>query len=172
MLSCIVRRQSGCIELLCLSYLTKVNQFQQFFRKGLGTYVNLRTTFHSQMDGQAEHTTQTLNDMLRACIMYYKGSWVDHLSLIKFSYNNSYHSRIQMALLEALYGRRFRSPIGWYEVGETRLMLFTKKQICLRLLEKDLIPLKVTKNSFVDVRRRELEIEIGDWVLLKVSTMK
>ncbi|PHT63815.1 hypothetical protein T459_32344 [Capsicum annuum] len=85
--------------------------------KGLGTQVNLSTAFHPQTDGQAERTIQTLEDMLRACVIDFKGSWVDHLPLVEFAYNNSYHASIKMAPFEALYGRRCRSPIGWYEVG-------------------------------------------------------
>ncbi|WMV37963.1 hypothetical protein MTR67_031348 [Solanum verrucosum] len=78
---------------------------------GLGTQVKLSTAFHPQMDSQAERTIQTLVDMLRACVIDFKGSWDDHLPLINFSYNNSYHSSIAMAPFEALYGRRCRSLI-------------------------------------------------------------
>ena len=60
--------------------------------------------------------------MLRAFVIDFKNNWDDHLSLIEFAYNNSYHSSIQMAPYEALYGRRCRSPIGWFEVGEARLI--------------------------------------------------
>ena len=56
--------------------------------------------------------------MLRACVLDFKGSWDDHLPLIEFSYNNSFHSSICMAPFEALYGRKCISPIGWFEVGE------------------------------------------------------
>ena len=52
----------------------------------------------------------------------FKGSWDDHLPLIDFAYNNSYHSTIQVALYEALYGRRCRSPVGWFEVSEPALI--------------------------------------------------
>ena len=52
----------------------------------------------------------------------FKGSWDDHLPHIEFAYNNSYHSRIQMAHNESLYRRRCRSPVGWFEVGETSLI--------------------------------------------------
>ncbi|KAH0669544.1 hypothetical protein KY285_023710 [Solanum tuberosum] len=93
--------------------------FWKSFQKGLGTHVNLSTAFHPQTDGQAESTILTLKDMLRACALDFKGSWEDHLPLIKFSYNNIYHSSIEMAPYEALYGRKFRSPIGWFEVGES-----------------------------------------------------
>ncbi|WMV42517.1 hypothetical protein MTR67_035902 [Solanum verrucosum] len=80
--------------------------------KGFSSKVNLSTAFHPQTDGQAEHTIQTLEGMLRACLIDFKGNLDDHLPLIKFSYNNSYHSSIQMAPYEALYGRRCKSPIG------------------------------------------------------------
>ncbi|KAH0644897.1 hypothetical protein KY284_032781 [Solanum tuberosum] len=98
------------------------SHFWKSFQKGLGTQVNLSITFHPQMDGQAERTIQTLEDMLRACVIDFKGSWDDHLPLIEFAYNNNYHSSIQMALYEALYGRRYRSPVGWFEVGEAALI--------------------------------------------------
>ncbi|XP_070056889.1 uncharacterized protein [Nicotiana tomentosiformis] len=71
---------------------------------------------------QAERTIQTLEDMLRACVLDLKGSWDDHLSLIEFAYNNSLHANIQMVPFEALYGRRCRSPAGWFEVGEAELI--------------------------------------------------
>ncbi|WMV10043.1 hypothetical protein MTR67_003428, partial [Solanum verrucosum] len=77
---------------------------QRESQKGLGTQVNLNTTFHPQTDGQAERTIQTLEDMLRACMIDFKGSWDDHLPLIEFAYNNNFHSSIQMAPYEALYG--------------------------------------------------------------------
>ena len=72
--------------------------------------VHLNTAFHPQMDGQAEHTIHILKDMLRACMIDFKGNWDDHQPLIEFSYNNTYHSSIQMAPYEALYGRRCISP--------------------------------------------------------------
>ena len=94
------------------------SQFWKAFQKGLGTQVLLSSAFHPQTDGQAEWTIQTLEDMLRACALDFKGNWDDHLPLIEFAYNNSFHSSIGMAPFEALYGRKCRSPIGWFEVGE------------------------------------------------------
>ena len=77
-------------------------KFWKSFQEGLGTQVSLSTTFHPQTDGQAERTIQTLEDMLQACMIDFGGSWDDHLPLIEFAYNNSYHSSIQMAPYEAL----------------------------------------------------------------------
>ena len=71
--------------------------------------------------------------MLRSCIIDFKGYWDRHLPLVEFSYNNSYHSSMSMAPFEALYGRRYRSPIGWFEVGESKLL--GPESIC-KTLEK------------------------------------
>ncbi|PHT51913.1 hypothetical protein CQW23_06375 [Capsicum baccatum] len=108
-------------------------QFWKSFHRNLGTLVNLSTAFYPQTGGQAECTIQTLKDTLRACILDFKGNWDDHLPLIEFAYNNSYHSSIGMTPFEALYGRRCRSHIGWFEVGDTQvspikvIMRFGKK---------------------------------------------
>ena len=80
------------------------------------------TAFHSQNNGQAERTIQTLEEMLRACVIDFKGSWDDHLPLIEFSYNNSYHSNIGMAPFEALCGERCRSPVDFFEVKESSIL--------------------------------------------------
>ena len=60
--------------------------------------------------------------MLRACMLDFEGSWDQHLSLIKFAYNNSYQSIIQMVPYEELYGRKCRFLVGWFEVGDHPLL--------------------------------------------------
>ena len=85
------------------------SKFWKSFQKALGIQLRFSTTFHPQTDGQFERTIQTLEDMLRACVLDFKGGWDQHLSLIEFAYNNSYQSTIQMAPYEALYGRKCRS---------------------------------------------------------------
>ena len=77
----------------------------------MGTKLDFSTAFHPQTDGQTERIIQKLEDMLRMCVMDLKGSWDDHLPLVEFAYNNSYHSSIKMASYEALYGRKCRSPL-------------------------------------------------------------
>jgi hypothetical protein len=67
-----------------------------------------------------EKTNQILEDMLRVCALKFGGSWDEHLPLAEFSYNNSYQSSIKMAPYEALYGRKYRSPIFWFEMGEDK----------------------------------------------------
>ena len=105
--------------------------------------------------------------MLRACVIDFKGSWDDHLPLIEFAYNNSYHSSIQMAPYEALYGRRCRSPNGWFEVGETTLIgpdsvLYAMEKV--QLIRDRLKTSQSRQKSYADVRRRELEFQVDDWV--------
>ena len=82
--------------------------------------MDLSTAFHPQTDGQSERTIQVLEDMLRACAIEFGGQWDSFLPLVEFSYNNSYHSSIDMAPFEALYGRRCRSLIGWFDAFEVR----------------------------------------------------
>ena len=78
----------------------------------------MSTAFHPQMECQSKITIQTLEDMLRACVLHLKVRWEEHLPLVEFSYKNSYQASIQMAPYEALYGRPCRSPVYWTEVGE------------------------------------------------------
>nr|GEY35501.1 hypothetical protein [Tanacetum cinerariifolium] len=74
-----------------------------------------------KMDGQSERTIQTLKDMLRACVIDFGSSWDKHLSLVEFSYNNSYHASIKGAPFEALYGRKCRR-LTEFEVGDKVMM--------------------------------------------------
>ncbi|GKF73807.1 putative reverse transcriptase domain-containing protein, partial [Tanacetum coccineum] len=62
----------------------------------------MSTAYHPQTDGQSVRTIQTLEDMLRACVMDFGKGWDRHLPLVKFSYNNSYHTSIKVAPFEAL----------------------------------------------------------------------
>ncbi|KAJ9547519.1 hypothetical protein OSB04_020062 [Centaurea solstitialis] len=95
------------------------SQFWQSLQATLGTRVDLSTAYHPQTDGQTERTIQTLEDMLRACVLEFGGTWDDHLPLVEFSYNNSYHASIQCAPYEALYGRKCRSPLNCATKGIT-----------------------------------------------------
>ena len=91
------------------------SKFWQALQEALGTELNLSTAHHPQTDGQSERTIQTLEDMLRSCILDFGGSWGKHLSLAEFTYNNSYQASIGMAPYDALYGRPCRSPLCWAE---------------------------------------------------------
>ncbi|WMV26080.1 hypothetical protein MTR67_019465 [Solanum verrucosum] len=77
----------------------------------LGTQLTFSIAFHPQTDGQSERTIQVLEDMLRACVIDFRGHWDKFLPFCEFSYNNSYHSSIDMAPFESLCGRGCISPI-------------------------------------------------------------
>nr|GFB90441.1 putative reverse transcriptase domain-containing protein [Tanacetum cinerariifolium] len=97
----------------------------------------MSTAYHPETDGQSERTIQTLEDMLRACAIDFGKGWVNHLLLVEFSNDNSYHTSIKAAPFEALYGRKCRSP-----------------------------------KSYVDLKRKTMEFQVGDKVMLKVSPWK
>lgn len=80
-----------------------IGKFWKSLQEELGSQLQFSTAFHPQTDGQSERTIQTLEDMLQACVLDFNGSWEDHLPLVEFSYNNSYHSSVGMAPYEALH---------------------------------------------------------------------
>ncbi|GKA89383.1 putative reverse transcriptase domain-containing protein [Tanacetum coccineum] len=126
-------------------------------------------------DGQSEHTIQTLEDMHTACVIDFGGSWDTHSSLAEFSYNNSYHSSIRCAPFEALYGRRCRSRVLWAEIRESWLIgpeLVQQTTDKVVLIKERLKAARDREKSYVDNRRKPLEFEVGDQVLLKVSPWK
>ncbi|KAI3684904.1 hypothetical protein L6452_34132 [Arctium lappa] len=94
------------------------SMFWDSLQKELGTRVKLSTTYHPQTDGQSERTIQTLEDMIRSCIIDFGGNWDSHLPLVEFAYNNNYHLSIGMVLFEALYRRKCRTQVCWLEAGE------------------------------------------------------
>ncbi|GKC35182.1 putative reverse transcriptase domain-containing protein [Tanacetum coccineum] len=104
-----------------------------------------------------------------------RNGWDRHLPLIEFSYNNSYHTSIKATHFEALYGRKCRSPICWAEVGDAQL---TGPEIVRETTEKiiqikhRLQALRDRQRSYADKRRKPLEFQVGDKVMLKVSPWK
>ncbi|GJT81322.1 putative nucleotidyltransferase, ribonuclease H [Tanacetum coccineum] len=147
----------------------------QTVQKALGTRLDMSTAYHPQTDGQSERTIQTLEDMLRACVIDFGGSWDVHLPLAEFSYNNSYHSSIRCAPFEALYGRKCRSPILWAEIGESSLIgpeLVQETTDKVVLIKEKLKAARDRQKSYADNRRKPLEFEVGDRVMLKVSPWK
>nr|GEV29437.1 putative reverse transcriptase domain-containing protein [Tanacetum cinerariifolium] len=113
------------------------SRFWRSLQEALGTRLDMSTAYHPKTDGQSERTIQTLEDMLRACVINFGGSWDRHFPLVEFSYNNSYHVSIKASPFEALYGRKCSHH-----------------------------------KSYADVRRRPLEFNVGDKVMLKVSPWK
>nr|GEZ29343.1 putative reverse transcriptase domain-containing protein [Tanacetum cinerariifolium] len=97
------------------------SRFWQSMESALGTQLDMSTSYHIETDGQREKTIQTLEDMLRACVIDFRKGWEKHLPLVEFSCNNSYHASIKGAPFEALYGRKCRSPVCWAEVRDVQL---------------------------------------------------
>ncbi|KAL0561203.1 hypothetical protein IC582_001624 [Cucumis melo] len=154
-------------------------RFTSKFWKGLQTAMGMRldfsTAFHPQTDGQTERLNQVLEDMLRACALEFPGSWDSHLHLMEFAYNNSYQATIGMAPFEALYGRCCRSPVCWGEVGEQRLMgpeLVQSTNEAIQKIRSRMHTAQSRQKSYADVRRKDLEFEVGDKVFLKVAPMR
>ena len=107
----IVRLHSVPISIVLDQDPRFTSRFWSSLQDAMGTRLHFSTAFHPQTDGQSERTIHTLEDMLRACVIEFKGSWDTHLSLMEFAYNNSYQSSIGMAPFEALYGRKCRTPV-------------------------------------------------------------
>ncbi|GKB83874.1 putative reverse transcriptase domain-containing protein, partial [Tanacetum coccineum] len=130
------------------------SRFWQSMQEALGTRLDMSQAYHPQTDGQSERTIQTLEDMLRVCVLDFEGSWDVHIPLVEFSYNNSYHSSVRCAPFEALYGRKCRFPIMWIEI-KNKLKAAIDRQ-----------------KSYTAKRRKPLELSVGDYVLVKVSPWK
>ncbi|GKE00232.1 putative reverse transcriptase domain-containing protein [Tanacetum coccineum] len=129
-------------------------------QEALGTRLDMSTTYHSQTDGQSERTIQTLEDMLRACVLDFGGSWDVHLLLVEFSYDNSYHSSVRCAPFEALYGRKCRSPIMWAEVRECQLIgpeLVQETTEKISQIKDKLKAARDRQKSYADKRRKPLK---------------
>ncbi|GKF76962.1 putative reverse transcriptase domain-containing protein, partial [Tanacetum coccineum] len=150
------------------------SHFWKSLNQALGTQLDMSTAYHPHTDGQSERTIQTLEDMLRACVIDFGKGWDRHLPLVEFSYNNSYHTSIKAAPFEALYGRKCRSPICWPEVRYAQL---TGPEIIHEItkiiqIKKRIQAARDRQKSYADRRRKPLEFEVGDTVMLKVSPWK
>ncbi|GJV89424.1 putative reverse transcriptase domain-containing protein [Tanacetum coccineum] len=135
----------------------------------------VQISYHPETDGQSERTIQTLEDMLRACMIDFGKGRVKHFLLAKFSYNNSYHASIKAAPYEALYGRKCRSPVCWAKVGEAQLtgpemIQETTKNIFL--IKQRIQAAQDRQKSYANLKRKPMEFEVGDRVMLKVSPWK
>ncbi|GJX38607.1 reverse transcriptase domain-containing protein [Tanacetum coccineum] len=155
--------------------MEKLARFWQTMQKALGMRLDMSTAYHPQTDGQSERIIQTLEDMLRACVIDFGGSWNIHLPLAEFSYNNSYHSSIRCAPFEALYGRKCRSLELWDEIGDSGLIgpeLVQETTDKVVVIRDRLKAARDRQKSYADNRRKPLEFQVGDHVMLKVSPWK
>ncbi|GKF37155.1 reverse transcriptase domain-containing protein, partial [Tanacetum coccineum] len=125
----------------------------------------MSTTYHPEINGQSKRTIQTLEDMLRGCVIDFGSGWDKHLPLAEFSYNNSYQASIKAAPFEALYERKCRSPVCWSEVGDAQLtgpeMIRETIEMIVQIKNRLLVA-RSRQKSYADVRRKPLEFEVGD----------
>ncbi|GKB81865.1 putative reverse transcriptase domain-containing protein [Tanacetum coccineum] len=151
------------------------SNFWKSLQKALGTSLDMSTAYHPETDGQSERTIQTLEDMLRACVIDFGNGWVKHLPLVEFSYNNSYHASIKAAPFEALYGRKCRSPVCWAEVGQVQLTgpeLVQESTERIIQIKQRIQTARDRQKSYADLKRKPMEFQVGDKVMLKVSPWK
>lgn len=151
------------------------SRFWQSLQKAMGTKLRFSTTYLPQTDGQTERTIQTLEDMLRACILDTEGSWIHFLPMIEFAYNNNHLASIRMTLYEALYGQRCRSPLYWDEVGERKLIgLDILQHIHDKIvsIRQRIVAAQSHQNSYTNKCRCDLQFNKGDKVFLKIAPMK
>ncbi|GJT03278.1 putative reverse transcriptase domain-containing protein [Tanacetum coccineum] len=171
----VVTRHGIPVSIICDRDLRFASNFWRSLQKALGTNLDMSTAYHPQTDGQSERTIQTLEDMMCACAIDFGKGWVNHLPLVMFLYNNSYHGSIKAAPFEALYGRKCRSPVCWAEVGEVQL---TGLEIVQETTEK-IIQIKQRmqathdrQKSYADLKHKPMDFQVGDKVMLKVSPWK
>ncbi|GJY49639.1 putative reverse transcriptase domain-containing protein, partial [Tanacetum coccineum] len=124
--------------------------FWQALHKALGTRLDMSTAYHPETDGQSERTIQTLEDMLRACV-------------------------IKVAPFEALYGRKCRSPVCWAEVGDAQLIgpaIIHETTEKIVQIKSRIQAARDRQKSYANIRRKPMVFQVGDRVMLKVSPWK
>ncbi|GJR14963.1 putative reverse transcriptase domain-containing protein [Tanacetum coccineum] len=100
------------------------SRFWQTMQEALGARLDMSSTYHPQTDDQSKRTIQTLEDMLRACVLNFRGSWDVHLLLVDFSYNNSYHSSARLKAArghQKSYADKRRKPLKFSVAYRLRL---------------------------------------------------
>jgi len=148
------------------------SQFWPSLQTTFGTQLRMSSAYHPQMDDQFERTIQSLEVLLRFCVLDHLGNWNDVLPMVEFTYNNNYHASIRMAPYEALYGRRCRTPLCWYRDGEAFVLgleFLQQTTNKVKLIQKQMRATQNRQKSYADKRRWPLEFEEGDHVFLRVT---
>ncbi|GKE39212.1 putative reverse transcriptase domain-containing protein [Tanacetum coccineum] len=171
----VVTRHGIHVSIICDRDLRFSSNFWRSLQNALGTNLDMSTAYHPQTDGQSERTIQTLEDMIRAYAIDFGKGWVNHLPLVEFSYNNSYHASIKAAPFEELYGRKCRSPVCWIEVGEAQILgpeLIQETTEKIFQIKQRMQAARDRQKSYADLKRKPMEFQVGDKVMLKVSPWK
>ncbi|GJU62700.1 putative reverse transcriptase domain-containing protein [Tanacetum coccineum] len=171
----VVTRHGIPVSIICDRDPRFTSNFWRSLQNSLGTSLDMSTVYHSQTDGQIERTIQTLEDMLRSCAIEFGKGWVYHLSLVEFSYNNSYHASIKVAPFKVLYDRKCRSPVCWAEVGQVQLTgpdLVQETTDKIIQIKQRMQAARDRQKSYADLKGKPMEFQVGDKVMLKVSPWK
>nr|GEU44254.1 putative reverse transcriptase domain-containing protein [Tanacetum cinerariifolium] len=150
-------REDYKMDRLARLYLIEISM-----QEALRTHLDISTAYHPQTDGQSERTTQTLEDMLRACVLDFERTWDVYLSLVEFSYNNSYHSSVRCALFETLYGRKCRSPIMWAEVGVEEPVEILEREFKKLKRSRIAIVKQMMKGSDIGIQEKKAKL-FNEW---------
>nr|GEV93221.1 putative reverse transcriptase domain-containing protein [Tanacetum cinerariifolium] len=118
----VVTRHGIPVSIISNRDLRFVSNFWRSLQNALGTRLDISTVYLPKTNGQSKRTIQTLKDILRACAIDIGKGWINHLPLVEFSYDNSYHASIKAAPFEALYVRKCRSPVCWTDVREAQIL--------------------------------------------------
>nr|GFA63702.1 putative reverse transcriptase domain-containing protein [Tanacetum cinerariifolium] len=151
------------------------SNFWRSLQKALGTSLDMSTAYHPETNRQSERTIQTLEDILRACAIDVERGWVNHLVVVKFSYNNSYHASIKAAPFEALYGRKCHSLVCWTEVGEAQILGLELIQETTEKIVQSKQRMQAAhdrQKSYADLKCKAMEFQVRDKIMLKVSPWK
>ncbi|GJU25750.1 putative reverse transcriptase domain-containing protein [Tanacetum coccineum] len=161
----VVTRHGIPVSIICDRDPRFTSNFWRSFQKAMGTRLDMSTAYHPETDGQSERTIQTLEDMLRACVIDFGNGWEGHLPLIEFSYNNSYHDVYK----EGCHSETFMAEsVGHLCVGlrsecsvTVQKHLFMKQRKMSKL-NRECKLLGFAKRSYADVRHKPLEFQVGD----------
>jgi hypothetical protein len=146
--------------------------FWKWFFKGFGKNMNFITSYHPESYGQIERVNRMIKDMLRMYVMDNPSKWEDYLHLVEFSYNNGYQSSLNMSPFEALYGRKYNTPVSWDNPIDHAIV----GPELLREMEEHMVKIRQNskasqdgKKSYVDKGKTHREFKVGDHIFLKVK---
>ncbi|GJR06754.1 hypothetical protein Tco_0529738 [Tanacetum coccineum] len=94
---------------------------------------------------------------------------------VKVDRLTNYHASIKAAPLEVLYGQKCCSPICWTEVGEAQILgpeLIQETTKKIIQIKQRMQAARDRQKSYADLKRKPMEFQVGDKVMLKVSPWK
>jgi hypothetical protein len=151
------------------------SKFWEKIHESMDTKLNFSLGYHPQTNDQTERTNEILEDMLRACTLKYEKSWDKSITYAEFLYNNIYQASIKMTPFEALYGGHCRTPLFWSQTGESQVFgpeVLKDAERQVHMIMENLKVAQSCQKSYANKRRRDLSIEVGDFVYLKLSPMR